>query len=396
MKHARRNVFLLASCQALLLTNAITLMAISALAGYSLVETKAFATLPVTSFVLGGWVSAFPASLWMRRAGRRGGFLTGGLFGLAGSTLAAFAMFSSSFVLLCAGSFLLGVYNAFGQYYRFAAADVAPPDFKARAISLVLAGGVVGGILGPELSRHTIDLADTRFLASYASLFFCCLLAMGIVGLLRIPLSGDEHHDEPARPLAEIARQPVFIVAASCAALGFGVMTLLMTATPLAMGFCGFTYSASAGVIAAHAVAMFAPSFFTGSLIQRFGALSVILAGLLIQLACVTVAVSGEALPNFWWALVLLGVGWNFTYLGGTALLTEAYRPAEKAKVQGLNESIIFGAQALASLSSGVVVSAAGWNALNHLAVPLLAVAGFAALWLMLRGRTAPSALSGS
>ena len=181
----------------------------------------------------------------------------------------------------------------------------------------------------------------------------------------------------------------MFIVAASCAGLGYGVMTLLMTATPLAMGFCGYPYGAAAGVIAAHVVAMFAPSFFTGSLIQRFGVLNVIVAGVVIELACVAVAVSGQQVANFWWALVLLGIGWNFTYVGGTTLLTEAYRPAEKAKVQGLNEIIIFGVQALASLSSGVLVNTTGWTTLNYFAVPLLAVAGCSALWLMYRRRSA-------
>lgn len=389
MEHARRNVFLLACCQALLLTNAVTLIAISALAGYSLVDAKVLATLPATTYVLGGWAAAFPASLWMKRVGRRGGFLTGGAFGLAGSVLAAFAMSASSFALLCAGTFLLGIYNAFGQYYRFAAADAAPPDFKAKAISLVLAGGLVGGIIGPELSKYTIDLMQPRFMAAYASLFGFCLLAMAIVSFLAIPAPKDEGSHAGARPLSEIVRQPVFIVAAACAGLGYGVMTLLMTATPLAMGFCGHPYGAAAGVIAAHVVAMFAPSFFTGSLIQRFGVLNVILAGVLIELACVLVAISGERVANFWWALVLLGIGWNFTYVGGTTLLTEAYRPAEKAKTQGLNEIIIFSVQALASLSSGVLVNAAGWTTLNYFSVPLLAAAGSATVWLMLRRRAA-------
>lgn len=390
MDRARRNVFLLACCQALLLTNAVTLIAIGALAGYELAPSKALATLPPFSYVIGAAIATIPASFWMKRVGRRAGFLTGGAIGLAGSVLATVAMATSSFALLCAGSMLLGVYNAFGQYYRFAAADAAPADFKAKAISYVLAGGLVGGIVGPEMSKLTVDLAEPRFIASYASLFLYCLVAMAITSLLAIPEpKADASAHATTRPLGEIARQPAFIVAASCAGLGYGVMTLLMTATPLAMGFCGHPYGAAAGVIAAHVVAMFAPSFFTGALIQRFGVLQVIVAGVAIEIACVAVALSGEAVGHFTWALVLLGLGWNFTYVGGTTLLTETYRAEEKAKVQGLNEFIVFGVQALASLSSGVLVSAAGWSVLNVFALPLLALAGGAALWLMARRRAA-------
>jgi MFS family permease len=386
---SRRNVFLLACCQALLLTNGVTLIAIGALAGYALAENKAFATLPPTGYVIGAAIAAFPASMWMKRVGRRNGFLTGGAFGLVGSLVAAAAMQVGSLALLCLGSLLLGVYNAFGQYYRFAAADAAPGDFKAKAISLVLAGGLVGGIIGPEISKHTLDLAQPRFLASYASLFGFCLLAMAILSRLDIPRPKDEAGGEGARPLGVIAAQPVFVVAAASAALGYAVMNLLMTATPLAMGFCGHPYGASAGVIAAHVVAMFAPSFFTGALIQRFGVLNVILAGVAIMAACVATAVSGQQVANFWFALVFLGIGWNLMYVGGTTLLTEAYRPAEKAKVQGLNEIVIFGAQAVSSFSAGVLVNAAGWQTLNYLSVPLLAMAGMAVFWLMSRRRAA-------
>jgi hypothetical protein len=297
-----------------------------------------------------------------------------------------------SFPLLCAGTFLLGAYNAFGQYYRFAAADAAPADFKAKAISLVLAGGLVGGIVGPQVSKLTIDLLEPRFLASYASLLVFTLASMAIIGMLQIPSPREEGAQQGARPLGEIVRQPVFLVAAACGGLGYGVMTLLMTATPLAMGLCGYPYAAAAGVISAHVVAMFAPSFFTGALIQRFGVLNVIVAGVVLELACVAVAVSGQQVANFWWALVLLGLGWNFMYVGGTTLLTESYRPAEKAKAQGVNEFIVFGVQALASLSSGVLVNTTGWTTLNYFAIPALGLAGTAAVWLALRRRAAAPA----
>ena len=388
MEPSRRNVLLLACCQALLLTNAVTLIAISALAGYALADNKALATLPATTYVIGGMVGAFPASMWMKRVGRRNGFLTGGAFGLAGSVLTTWAMVSASFPLLCVGTLLFGVYNAFGQYYRFAAADMATPDFKAKAISYVMAGGLVGGIVGPEVSKYTRDMGEPQFTASYASLFLFCLVAMAIISLLRIPRSEEGAASGPARPLGEIVAQPVFIVAVSVAALGYAVMNLLMTATPLAMGFCGHPYASAASVIAAHVVAMFGPSFFTGSLIKRFGILPVILAGVGVMLVCVVVALSGQRVAHFWWALVLLGVGWNFMYIGGSTLLTETYRPAEKAKAQGLNEITIFAVQALSSFSSGVLVNTRGWEVLNYAALPLIVFAGAAALWLASRRRS--------
>jgi MFS family permease len=381
MDDSKRNVLLLAACQALLLTNAVTLISVAALAGYSLAENKVFATLPATSYVIGAFLSTFPASMWMRRVGRRGGFLTGAVFGLAGSAIAAFAMSIASLPLLCFGTMLLGTYNAFGQYYRFAAADAAPPDFKAKAISYVMAGGLIGGIIGPEASKHTRELVHPTYVATYASLFVLCLVAMGIVWFLRIPKPAQSVFTEPARPLVRIMQQPVFIVAAAVGALGYGAMNLLMTATPLAMGFCGLPYSASASVIAAHVVAMFGPSFFTGSLIKRFGVLPVMLAGVVSMLACIAVGLSGQLFGNFWGALVLLGIGWNFMYIGGTTLLTDAYRPAEKAKVQGANEVIIFATLALSSFASGVLVNTKGWDTLNLVSLALMCMAGGLVLW---------------
>jgi len=382
MSATQRNVFLLACCQALLLTNAVTLIAVSALAGYSLTQYKVLATLPATAYVVGSALSTIPASFWMRRVGRRSGFLTGGAFGLAGSVVAALAMASASFWMLCGGTFLLGIYNAFAQYYRFAAADAAPVEFKAKAISYVLAGGLVGGIVGPEVSKYTRDLVAPTYLATYASLFVFCLASMAIVSRLVMPRPKDESAHGPARPLGEIVAQPVFLVAAGVAALGYATMNLLMTATPLAMGFCGHPYSAAASVISAHVVAMFAPSFVTGSLIKRFGVLPVMGAGVGALFACIAVGLSGQLVANFWWALVLLGVGWNFTYIGGTTLLTEAYRPAERAKAQGANEIAVFTVQAISAFSSGVLVNARGWDTLNYVALPLVAAAGLAIVWL--------------
>jgi len=389
MDHAARNVFLLACCQALLFTNNVTLISLNGLAGFALAGNKALATLPVTGYVVGAALSTFPASMWMKRVGRRNGFLTGTFFGLAGGAITTIAIWQSSFWLLVFGTLVLGTYNAFGQYYRFAAADATPISWRARAISLVMAGGLVGGIIGPEMSKHTIGLASPRYLASCASLMGFCLVTMAILAMLRIPTpkAGEAHG--PTRPLKEIMAQPTFIVAVVVAALGYGVMNLLMTSTPLAMGFCGHPYAAAASVISAHVIAMFGPSFFTGSLIQRFGVLNVMMVGVATMFACVGIALSGQLVTHFWWSLVLLGVGWNFMYVGGTTLLTEAYHPAEKAKTQGANEILIFCTTATSSFTSGVLVNASGWNTLNYVALPFLAIAGAAALWLAMRRRAA-------
>ena len=394
MENQKSNVGLLACCQALLFTNNVTLAAVGPLAGYALAADKRLATLPTAAYVIGGLVSTLPASLWMRRVGRRNGFLTGALFALAGSTVATAALVSSSLALLCLGTLLFGVYNAFSGYYRFAAADVASPDFRPRAISYVLAGGLVGGIVGPEASKFTRDWAAPPFTATYASLFVVALLAMAIIARLRIPPAQDSVSREPARALGEIVAQPVFMVAAAVAALSFGTMNLLMTATPLAMGFCGLPYDSAATVMSSHVIAMFAPSFFTGSLIRRFGVLQVMLAGVGSMLGCVAIALSGQLFAHFWLALVLLGVGWNFMYIGGTTLLTEAYRPAEKAKAQGANEITVFGVQALSSFSAGVLVNSAGWQIVNYAAVPMILAALGAAAWLLAARRRNPGAPS--
>lgn len=389
MELARRNLFLLAVCQALLLTNNVTLIALNGLAGFALANNKALATLPVAGYVIGAAISTYPASLWMKKVGRRNGFLTGTLFGLVGGASATLGIWLASFWTLVAGTLVLGAYNAFGQYYRFAAADAAPVNWKERAISLVMAGGLVGGIVGPELSKYTRELWQPTFLASYASLMGFCLVTMAILAGLRIPEPKAEEVHGMGRPMRVLAKQPVFIVAVLVSAISYGVMNLLMAATPLAMGFCGLPYSAAAGVIAAHVIAMFAPSFFTGSLIQRFGVLNIMAMGVALMLACVAIALSGQLYLHFWLSLVLLGVGWNFMFVGGTTLLTEAYRPAEKAKTQGLNEILVFCTTAIASLASGVLVNSAGWDTLNYVSLPFLLIAGAALLWLAPQRRMA-------
>ena len=392
MENAKKNVALLAGCQAMLFTNNVTLISLAALAGFSLADDKALSTLPATAYVVGAALSTLPASFFMRRFGRQTGFQVGTCMGMVGAVVCCLAMWLHSFWLLCAGVLVLGVYNAFGQYYRFAAADAASYDFKAKAISLVMAGGLVGGIIGPEMSKHTRDMFDVPFLGAYASLIVFCLITMALLAFIRIPQPSVAERHEPVRPLARIMAQPAFIVAVTGSALGYGVMSLLMTVAPLAMGLCGHPYSSAALVIEWHVIGMFAPSFFTGSLIRRYGVLSVMLAGVVLEALCVGVALSGVLVANFWWALVLLGVGWNFLYVGGTTLLTECYRPSEKAKAQGMHDFLVFFASATSSFSSGLLMDRNGWETLNYAALPVLAVIGAAIAWLALRRWSAVAA----
>ncbi len=387
MKPARKNIALLAACQALLLTNGVTLIAINGLAGFALAPDKRLATVPVMAYVIGSALATMPASFFMKHNGRRAGFMLGSALGMLGAAIGAFAIYLQSFWLLLLGTGFSGMYNAFGQYYRFAAADMAPPDLKATAVSLTLAGGILGGVLGPETTKLTRDFLQPQFLASYGLLVAFALGSFTIVGRLDLPpLSAQEKH-ESGRPLSAIMAQPVFLVAVLAAAVGYGVMNLLMSATPLAMDICRHPFSDAAFILEWHVIGMFAPSFFTGSLIKRFGVLNVLLAGAALMFACVFIAMSGVSLMHFWWALVLLGVGWNFLYIGGTTLLTEAYGPAERAKTQGINDFLIFLAMAGSSLVSGMVVTGSGWAALNQLALPFLALTALAtaAFWLKRR-----------
>jgi MFS family permease len=390
MRTSYRDVALLACCQALLLVNNAALIAMNGLVGYALADNKAFATLGVTTYVLGSALAAMPASLWMGRVGRRRGFMAGALIGAAGSAICALALASSSFLLFCVGTGVIGVYTAFGFHYRFAAAEVAAPSFKAKAISLVLAGGIAGGFLGPEASRIAKDAFAVPFLGSFLVISAIAIGAFIVQSFVRVPAPQATDGGSAGRPLATIARQPIFIVAALSAALGYGVMNLLMTATPLAMNFCNHPYSAAAFVIEWHVVGMYAPGFVTGTLIKRFGVLNVIIAGAVLQAACVAVALSGNHVGHFWAALVLLGVGWNLMYTGGTTLLTEAYTPAEKARTQGLNDFCVFAVMGVSSFASGVLVNAAGWETMNAGALPFIAAVAIAASWFaMTRRRSA-------
>ena len=369
-----------------MLINNSGLIAMNGLVGYALVENKVFATLGATTFVLGSAFAAMPAALWMAKVGRRRGFMMGSAIAVAGAATCALALWLGSFALFCFGTAVIGIYTAFGLQYRFAAAEVAAPEFRAKAISLVLAGGIAGGFLGPQASVWAKDLLGVPFLGSFLVLSAFALVALGVQSQVRVPPPTMEETRGGGRPLSQIVRQPVFIVAALSAALGYGIMNLLMTATPLAMSFCSHPFSAAAFVIEWHVVGMYAPGFFTGFLIRRFGALKVIAAGIVLMGACVGVALSGIALWQFWAALVLLGIGWNFMYIGGTTLLIDAYTPPEKAKTQGMNDVIVFTVMSISSFSSGALVSAAGWDWMNLGALPLLAIVASAVFWLTVVG----------
>ena len=389
MDRTRKNVALLAACQALLLTNNAILIATNGLAGFLLAPNPTFATLPVTCYILGAAMTTVPASFLMRRWGRRAGFRVGAMFGILGALICACGAYFHAFPLLCGGALVLGVYNATGQYYRFAAADVVSPEFKSKAISLVLAGGIVGGMLGPESSKYTTELLAQEFTGSYISLAAFCVLAMVLFAFIEIPPLTAQEQASSVRPLHEIARQPAFIIAVLSATIGYGIMNLLMTATPLAMRECHFPFSDAAFVIQWHVVGMFAPSFFTGTLIKRYGVVKVMLAGVVLNLGCVGFALSGVDLMHFWLALVLVGIGWNFMFIGGTTLLTECHTPAERAKAQGANDMAIFITMAVSSLSSGVLFTLKGWDLMNLLAAPILLMTGAAILWFRFSGRRA-------
>lgn len=392
MSTSRRDIFLLCCCQALLLVNTAGLIAMTGLIGYGLVADKTFATLGATTYVLGSAMATMPASLWMARVGRRRGFMTGSMIGLAGSVLAALSLWWQSFPLFCISTAVIGVYTAFGLQYRFAAAEIAAPAFKAKAISLVLAGGIAGGVVGPEFTRWARDWFPMPFLGSFLLLAVVAVLALAVQARVNVPAPSAAERAGGGRPLSVIVRQPVFIVAALAGGLGYGLMNLLMVATPLAMSFCSHPYSAAALVIEWHVVGMYAPGFFTGSLIGRFGALKVILAGTGLMGGCVWVALSGNSIAHFVAALMLLGVGWNFMYTGGTTLLTESYRPAEKAKTQGANDFIVFSIMGISSFASGALVSAAGWERMNAAAMPVIVLVALATLWFMWSRQSARAA----
>lgn len=379
-----RNVALLAFCQALSMTCLSLLITISALVGSLLSPDPSLATLPLSLQFLGVLVTTVPASLLMQHWGRRAGFSLGAVLGIVGGLVCTFAVFAADFLLLCVGSTLLGGFSAFSMYYRFAAADTASNAFKSRAISLVLAGGVLAAVAGPELAKQTRELfAPVAFAGGYAAIAAVCLLSLVVLQFIRIPRPPARVRGDSGRPLSVIARQPRFVVAVVCGMVAYGTMNLVMVSTPLAMIACDHPFETAAFVIQLHVLGMYLPSFFTGSLIARFGLPPVLLAGTLLLLACVAVALTGIEVLNFAAGLVLLGLGWNLLYVGGSTLLTETHRPEEKAKVQAANEFLVFGTVTLTAFTSGALHEGLGWEWLNLVTVPAILAALVSVLWLL-------------
>ncbi len=381
-----RNLLLLALCQGLFLTNNVVFIAINGLVGLSLAPLGWMATLPVMGYVVGGALSTSLVAATQTRFGRRGSFQIGLAVAAVSALLAAYAVWSRNFWLLCAATVIAGYYSANGQLYRFAAAELSAPAFREKAVSLVLAGGLLGAVVGPNLAARTRDLGQAPFLGAYLSLVLVALLAMGLMAFVRFPpVPPKGTGGVPGRPLGEIMRQPVFIVAAASAALSYGVMNLLMAATPLAMQICGLPFSDAALVLEWHVIGMFAPGFFTGHLIRRFGVLPVMGVGVVLNAACIGVALSGVDLHPFLVALFLLGVGWNFLFTGSTTLSLRAYRPEEKDRAQAAINFCVFATMAFTSFASGALVTTQGWTLLNQGSLVPVALTGAAIAWLALR-----------
>jgi MFS family permease len=379
---AKHNALVLAVAMALGGSSPAIVVSLGGLVGQALASNKELATLPVSLLNLGLALGTIPAAMLMRKAGRRIGYMVGAGIGLAGGCLAAFGIASYSFVLFCLGTLIIGSYGSFNQSYRFAATDSASETFKPRAISWVMTGGLVAGVVGPQTVIWTRDAVQAApFAGAFLGQATLALLSMIVVSFLRsAPVSMDAPK-AGGRPLIEIVQQPRFIVAAVTGLVSYSLMTFMMTAAPLAMIECGHSVGAAALGIQWHILAMFGPSFFTGHLITRFGKGRVTAAGLVLIALSALIGLSGISIAHFWSTLVLLGVGWNFGFIGATALVTDCYRPEERAKVQAANDFLIFGSVALASFSSGKLLSASGWDSVNWLVFPPVLVALVLLAW---------------
>lgn len=379
----KRNVLILASAQALFQTVSVMVITLSGIVGWMLAADKSLATLPIAMMMVAAAVTMIPASLFMQRYGRRTGFMLGATLGGAGGLLAAVAIWQENFPLFVAANMLVGCYQAFAQYYRFAAADAASADFRSRAISWVIAGGVIAAVAGPNLVRLTQNVGTVPSALTYLSMVALSILVILLLSRLALPAVSASEIQGTARALLSIMKQPIFLTALAGSSIGFSVMLLVMTATPLAMQLCGQTISSAASVIQWHVLGMFAPSFFTGNLIRRFGVLKIMTIGVALLLAHVAIALSGMEYLHFLSGLILLGVGWNFLFIGGTTLLTEAYHPCERAKVQAAHDFLMYVAISIATFSSGSLLSAFGWRAVNLAVLPMLA---FALLMIVVLG----------
>ena len=386
------NLLLLTLCQGLFLTNNVTFIAINGLVGLSMAPLGWMATLPVMGYVVGGALSTGLVAKSQSRWGRRVSFQLGLGVALASALLAAYAAWSHHFWLLVCATVVAGYYSANGQLYRFAAAELSTVDFREKAVSLVLAGGLIGAVIGPNLASRTRNLTETPFVGAYLALGVVALLGMVLMHFIRFPEAPVQKKGAAGgRPLGEIMRRPVFIVSAVTAAMGYGVMNLLMAATPLAMQVCGYGFSDAALVLEWHVIGMFAPGFFTGALIKRFGAVQIMGVGVLLNFVCIAVALSGVDLHQFLVALFLLGVGWNFLFTGSTTLSMKAWTPEEKDRGQAAINFCVFATMAVTSFASGALVTTRGWTWLNIGSTVPVALAGLALLWLVVQQKKAPA-----
>ncbi len=387
------NLLLLTLCQGLFLTNNVTFIAINGLVGLSMAPLGWMATLPVMGYVVGGALSTGLVAKSQSRWGRRVSFQLGLLVALGSALLAAYAAASHNFWLLVCATVVAGYYSANGQLYRFAAAELSAPAFREKAVSWVLAGGLIGAVIGPNLASRTRNLVDVPFVGAYLALAAVALLGMALMHFIRFPAApAPKKGASGGAPLGEIVRRPLFIVSALTAAMGYGVMNLLMAATPLAMQVCGYGFADAAFVLEWHVIGMFAPGFFTGNLIQRFGAPAIMGVGVLLNFVCIAIALSGVDLHQFLLALFLLGVGWNFLFTGSTTLSMQAWTPEEKDRGQAAINFCVFATMAITSFASGALVTTQGWTWLNIGSTVPVAIAGLALLWLAAQRRRALAA----
>ncbi len=384
-----RHLWLLAICQGLFLTNNVTLIAINGLVGLSLAPLGWMATLPVMGYVVGGALSTGLVARTQHRFGRKRSFQLGLGVALGSALLCAYAVVTQNFWLLCAATVVAGYYNANANLYRFAAAELAHSAWREKAVSLVMAGGLIGAVLGPNLAQHTRTLTSVPFAGAYIALAAVALLSLAVLAFIEFPPPPPKKSTSAGRPLAEIMQQPAFIVAAATGALGYGVMNLLMAATPLAMQQCNLAFPDVALVLEWHVIGMFAPGFFTGHLIKRYGTLPVMGVGVALNALCIVVALSGVDLNHFLVALFLLGVGWNFLFTGSTTLSLQTYSPDEKDRAQGALNFFVFATLALSSFASGVLVTTRGWALLNYGSLVLVALTAGSLVWLRMQQRQA-------
>jgi MFS family permease len=379
---AARNALVLAAAQALAGGNNTVIVATGGIAGATLAPDPMLATLPISFMVVGMWIGTLPVGMLAKAFGRRFALQVGSAFGALSGVISCMAMLSGSFALLLLGALCGGLYAAAHQSYRFAATDSASVHFRAKAVSWVLAGGVFAAVIGPQLVILTKDTWPAYlFAGTYLAQSACAILAAAVLTLLRLPRPAEVHTFADGLPLAEIIRQPRFVVAVGCGLASYTMMNLMMTSAPLAMVMCRHSVGEAALGIQWHVIGMYAPSFFTGALIARFGLRTIMATGLALIVAAATVGFMGVALWNFWVSLVLLGVGWNFGFICATTLLTDCHGPRERNKVQSVNDFLIFGSMAIASFSSGALLTRYGWSAINELVYPVVIAAALLLAW---------------